>query len=270
MTLQRRWDGVVASARFTAALSATSMRAVLAEPGAFLMRAGLMALNNGIFFTFWIVLLSRVPSVRGYRLSDVAVLYGVVALAHGLAVFFAGGIEHLGRTIDDGELDTLLAQPKPTLPYVLGMRSQPAGIGDIVSGLVMIGLSGRVTVFGIPVIILAGIAGAAVPVSTGVILHSAAFWLGRTDSASRQLYEATLLFSLYPDSLFGGPVRLMMFTILPAAFVGYLPSRLIREPSMSLASIALLSVGVYTSAARWVFGMGLRSYSSGSRFVTFG
>src|SRR3954471_21356339 len=98
--------------KFARALSATSRRAAIADRGAFLLRAGLMALNNGIFFTFWIVLLSRVPSIRGYRLGDVAVLYGVVALAHGTAVFFAGGMEHLSRTIDDGDLDALLAQPR--------------------------------------------------------------------------------------------------------------------------------------------------------------
>jgi ABC-2 type transport system permease protein len=258
------------NARFLRALSMTSLRAVLADRGAFFMRSGLMALNNGIFFTFWIVLLSRVPSIRGYKLGDVAVLYGIVAFAHGMAVFFAGGMEHLSRTIDDGDLDALLSQPKPTLLYALGMRAQPSGVGDIASGLVMIGLSGRVTLLSVPVILVAGLAGAVVLVSTGVILHSAAFWLGRTSTASRQLYEATLLFSLYPDTLFGGPVRVALFTIFPGAFVGYLPSRLIREPSVSTAGIILASAVIYGTAARWVFQRGLGSYSSGSRFVTFG
>lgn len=256
--------------RFAAALSATSVRAAMADRGAFLMRAGLMALNNGIFFTFWIVLLSRVPSIRGYELGDVAVLYGIVAVGHGLAVFFAGGLEQLARAIDDGELDSLLAQPKPTLLYALGMRSQPSGLGDIVSGLVLIGLSGRVTFLSIPAILLAGLVAASVLVSTSVILHSAAFWLGRTQTASRQLYEATLLFSLYPDTLFGGPVRLALFTVFPGAFVGYLPSRFVREPSFSTGAIILTAAVIYALAARKVFRLGLRSYSSGSRFVTFG
>jgi ABC-2 type transport system permease protein len=256
--------------RFAAALSATSVRAAMADRGAFLMRAGLMALNNGIFFTFWIVLLSRVPSVRGYELGDVAVLYGIVAVGHGLAVFLAGGLEQLARAIDDGELDSLLAQPKPTLLYALGMRSQPSGLGDLVSGLLMIGLSGRVTLFSIPAILLAGLVAASVLVSTSVILHSAAFWLGRTQTASRQLYEATLLFSLYPDTLFGGPVRLALFTIFPSAFVGYLPSRFVREPSLSTGALILTAAVIYALAARQVFRLGLRSYSSGSRFVTFG
>ena len=266
---RRMEGGGIAVAHFAWALVRTSVRAALAERGAFLMRTALMALNNGIFFTFWIVLLSRVPSVRGYELGDMAVLYGIVALAHGLAVFFAGGIEHLARTIDDGELDALLAQPKPTLLYALGMRSQPSGLGDILSAMVMIGLSGRVSVSGIPLVIAAGIAGATVLVATGVILHSAAFWLGRTDTASRQLYEATLLFSLYPDSLFGGPMRLVLFTVLPAGFVGYLPASLIRHPSPTAALAIILGVAVYVGAAWWVFRRGLRSYSSGSRFATF-
>jgi ABC-2 type transport system permease protein len=84
------------------------------------------------------------------------------------------------------------------------------------------------------------------------------------------LYESTLLFSLYPDTLFGGPVRLALFTIFPGAFIGYLPSRLIREPSWTTGVIILSSVIVYASIARWVFYRGLKSYSSGSRFVTFG
>src|ERR1043165_4118679 len=95
---------------FARALAATNLRAVTADRGAFLTRALLMALNNAIFFSFWVVLFSRVPSVRGYQLGDMAVLYGVVALAHGMAVFFAGGMEHLARSIDDGELDAILAQ----------------------------------------------------------------------------------------------------------------------------------------------------------------
>ena len=258
------------TARFATALVATSVRSALAERGAFIMRAALMAVNNAIFFTFWIVLLSRVPSIRGYELGDIALLYGVVAVAHGLAVFVAGGMSYLARVIHDGELDALLAQPKPTLLYALGLRSQPSGLGDIVSGFVMIGLSERVGLVGIPVVLVAGVAGAIVLAATSVLVHSSAFWLGRTETASRQLYEVTLLFSLYPDTLFGGPLRWALFTIVPAGFVGYLPADLIRAPSIGTASLLALGVAGYAVAATWVFQRGLRSYASGSRFATFG
>ncbi|HTJ23410.1 MAG TPA: ABC-2 family transporter protein [Gemmatimonadaceae bacterium] len=262
--------GMKATARFATALVATSVRAAMAERGAFLMRVVLMAVNNAIFFTFWIVLLSRVPRIRGYALGDVAVLYGIVAVAHGLAVFVAGGIQYLARVIHDGELDALIAQPKPTLLYAVGLRSQPSGLGDIVSGLVMIALSGRASLLGIPLVIAAGIAGAAVLVSTSVLMHSAAFWLGRTESASRQMYEVTIMFSLYPDTLFTGPMRWLLFTVIPAGFVGYLPAELIRAPAAWTAVAIGAGVTAYAYAAKLVFERGLRVYSSGSRFATFG
>lgn len=259
-----------ATINFATALVGTSVRSAMAERGAFIMRALLMAVNNAIFFSFWIVLLWRVPSIRGYELGDIAVLYGVVAAAHGLAVFVAGGIQYLARVIHDGELDALIAQPKPTLLYAVGLRSQPSGLGDIVSGMAMIALSGRVGLPGIPVVILASAAGAAVLVATAVLLHSAAFWLGRTESASRQLYDMTLFFSLYPDTLFTGPMRWLLFTLIPAGFVGYLPADLIRSASPGTAVVLVLGAGIYVALAAWMFQRGLRTYSSGSRFATFG
>ena len=132
--------------RFARALVGTSVRSAMAERGAFIMRVVLMAVNNAIFFTFWIVLLSRVPRIRGYD-----------AGRRGAAVRHRRrgerrcrrssreALQHLARMIHDGELDALIAQPKPTLLYAVGLRSQPSGLGDVVSGLVMIALSGRVT-----------------------------------------------------------------------------------------------------------------------------
>ncbi len=256
--------------RFARALVRTSVRSAMAERGAFFMRVILMAVNNAIFFSFWIVLLSRVPRIRGYTLGDVALLYGIVAVANGVAVFVAGGAQYLARMIHDGELDALIAQPKPTLLYAVGLRSQPSGLGDVVSGLVMIALSGRVTMLGIPVVLAAAVAGAVVLVSTAVLMHSAAFWLGRTESASRQLYEVTLMFSLYPDTLFTGPMRWILYTVIPAGFVGYLPAELIRAPTAWTAMAIAGGVVAYVGVAVWVFERGLRAYSSGSRFATFG
>ena len=260
----------VALLRFSGALLRTSLAAAMAQRGAFIMQVALMALNNGIFFTFWIVLLNRVSTIRGYRLADVAVLYGVVAVAVGLAVTVAGGVSVLARTIHEGELDSLLAQPKPTLLYTLGRRTVAAGIGDGISGIVMIVLSGTVRATAIPIVALAVIASALVFIASGVLIHSIAFWLGRVETAARQVFESLVMFSLYPEPLFGGAMRLLLFTLLPAGFVGYLPVRLVRTPSPLLVAELVLGAIVYCVAASWVFRRGLRSYCAGSRFEMIG
>jgi ABC-2 type transport system permease protein len=256
--------------RFCVALVKTSFASAMAQRGAFIMQVALMALNNAIFFTFWIVLFGRVSKIRGYSLGDVAVLYGVVAAGVGLAVTVAGGVRLLARSIHEGELDSLLAQPKPTLIYAIGRRTLGSGLGDVASGLVMIAMSGIVRITAIPIVVLAIMASAVVFIATGVLFHSVAFWLGRVETAVRQLFESLIMFSLYPEPLFGGPMRLLLFTLVPAGFIGYLPARLVRAPSLLMVVELVAAAIAYSVAAWWVFMRGLRLYSAGSRFELIG
>ena len=256
--------------RFARALAKTSLAAAMAQRGAFAMQAGLMALNNAIFFTFWLVLLHRVQSIRGYGLREMTVLYGMVACGVGLAMIVAGGVRQLARVIHDGELDAILAQPKPTLLYVLGQRSGASGVGDLASGIALIALSGAVRPATAPVVAIATIASAVVMVSSGVLFASAAFWLGPVDAASRQLFELVITFSVYPEPLFGGVLRLALFTLIPAGFVGYVPARLVEAPTFGAALGLIAAAATYAAFATWVFGRGLRMYCGGSRFEVVG
>jgi len=256
--------------RFFTQLLRTSVRASLALRGAFFLRVAFMALNNVIFFVFWWLLFERVPSVRGYDLADMATLFGVSAAGFGVANTLGGGVHQLGRMIDEGELDTLLTQPKPTLPYAVCMRCNAAAVGDFLSGGAMILASGHVSLTTLPLVVLAIIASAIMYTASAVLIFSSAFWLGRNDGACRQVLDTLITFSLYPDTLFGGGVRLLLYTVLPAAFVAHIPARLVREPS--LTSIALLSAACigYTALAAFVFKRGLSRYNSGSRFGVMG
>jgi ABC-2 type transport system permease protein len=184
----------------------------MALRGAFVLQALFMALNNFTFFVFWWALMHRVPSLRGWHLTDIQLLYGIVAAAYGLTVTFAGGVRYLGQLIDDGGLDTLLTQPKPVLVYAVGMRSQASGLGDLFSGLIFIAWSGQVSWWGVPTLAAVIVASALVFLASGIVFFSLAFWLGKVDTIARQLWELLITFSLYPEPLFGGMLRLVLFT----------------------------------------------------------
>ena len=177
------------SIRFAAALLATNLKASLMLRGAFAMQVIFMALNNLTFFVFWWVLMRRVPDIRGWRLTDIELLFGIVAVAVGLTITVAGGVRYLGQFIEEGELDTLLVQPPPVLLYAVGMRSQSAGFGDIVSGLILIALSGHVTWIDTPRVVVATVAAALVFAASGILFFSVAFWLGKSDTVARQMWE---------------------------------------------------------------------------------
>jgi len=255
---------------FVRALIATNLKAALALRGAFVMQAAFMALNNATFFVFWWALMRHVRTIRGWTLGDIQLLFGIVAAAVGLTVTVAGGVRHLGRFIEDGDLDTLLTQPKSVLAYALGVRSMPSGVGDFVSGLIFIAWSGQVSWRLLPLVGAAIVASALVFVACGIVFFSLAFWLGKVETVARQLWDLLITFSLYPEPLFGGMLRLALFTVLPAGFVGYLPARVVHAPSiLGVGALAIGSVA-YVGLAVLVFDRGLRRYASGSRFSTFG
>ena len=258
------------SLAFARALVATNLKATLALRGAFVVQVVFMALNNFTFFVFWWALMQHVPSIRGWRLGDIALLYGIVAVAFGLAVSLAGGVRHLGRFIEEGDLDTLLTQPRSVLVYALGLRSQPSGVGDVLSGMMFIVWSGEVSSSTLPLLVAAIVAGSLIFVACGIVFFSLAFWLGKVETVSRQLWELLITFSLYPEPLFGGALRLALFTLLPAGFVGYIPTRVVQTPSVQDMVLLVGGAIAYMGLAVMVFERGLRRYASCSRFSTFG
>jgi len=255
---------------FTRALVATNFKATVALRGAFVIQVVFMALNNFTFFIFWWALMQHVTTLRGWQLGDIQMLFGMVAAAFGLTVTVAGGVRHLGRFIEDGDLDTLLTQPKPVLVNALGLRSQPSGFGDLVSGLIFIVWSGQISWSRLPIVVVVIAASAVIFVACGTVFFSLAFWLGRVETVATQLWELLVTFSLYPEPLFGGTLRLLLFTVLPAGFVGYLPVRILRAPSLANVTILMFVAIGYLCLAVLIFDRGLRRYGSGSRFTTFG
>jgi ABC-2 type transport system permease protein len=255
---------------FIRALVATNLKATLALRSAFVIQVVFMALNNFTFFVFWWALMGHVTTLRGWRLSDVEMLFGIVAAAFGLTVTLAGGVRYLGRLIDDGDLDTLLTQPKSVLVHALGMRAEPSGFGDLISGLIFIAWTGQISWRTTPIVVLVIVASALIFVACGIAFFSLMFWLGRVETVATQLWELLVTFSLYPEPLFGGALRLVLFTLLPAGFVGYVPVRILHAPSLASVATLLLVAVAYVCVAVLLFDRGLRRYSSGSRFTTFG
>ncbi len=263
--------GFVHEVRFARALLVTSLKASVALRGAFLLQAGFMALNNVLVFTTWWILFQRFEQIRGYRIADMLALFGVGAAGFGAAmVLCGGGMVELSRLIAEGELDALLSQPKSVLLRALASRSHASGWGDLVSGIIMLLLSGYLTAAHLPAALSAVALSAFAFVASAVVVHSAAFWLGRTESISRMVLGFVLAFALYPPSLFTGGLKILLFTLIPAGLVAYLPVELVRDFRWATAGVATAAVTLYGTFAWLAFSRGLRRYESGSRFGVWG
>ncbi len=252
--------------RFHRALFVTNLKTALSNRASFWMNVGFMFLNDAIWFCIWFVFFARFPTIGGFALADMALLQGVLATGFGLGVVVAAGTRELARTIAEGDLDTFLLQPKPPLAHVIASKTMASGFGDLAYGVALVATFADVRGMAwawLPVAILAG---TVVFVSFGILMHSVAFWAGHFQALAKQANEILITVTGYPDVLYGGAVRVALFTILPAGLLAWMPARLVREPSLANLGAVVGGAVALAALAVFVFRRGLRRYESGSRF----
>lgn len=250
------------------ALTAT-MRGAFAE--AWSNRAGFwgqlaaMVVNDVAWIGFWVLFFHRVGDVRGWDGEGVLLLLAVLTTGAGLVLGVFANTRSLGRLAANGELDAALALPVPPLAYLLVRRVEPVNIGDLVFGVVLF-CAVSVGDFSLARVAayLLGVAIAAT-VLTGFLVTTASvsFFVGRNDVGELSFHSA-LLFASYPVDVFGGFGKAVLYTVVPTAFMGAVPARLVSSFDPVLA---LTAVGVAAAFAvlGWVtFTLGLRRYASGA------
>jgi ABC-2 type transport system permease protein len=224
-----------------------------------------MFVNNLTFFSVWWIFFQRFPEIRGWRLPDLAALYGITAFSIGFVLVFGGGVRYLARMIVDGELDPLLTQPKSVLLHVLGSNSRPSGWGDMISGFGLVLFSGHAHGTNLALVVLFFATSAIVFFGAAVMAQSLAFWLGPVDNLSWQLVEFVVTFSVYPQTVYPPYLKVVLFTLIPGGFVSYLPVTILRNFQPTLLLTVVAGAIAYGSLAVFVFYRGLRVYESGNR-----
>lgn len=259
--IQREW-------RFLLAIWQANLLAAMEYRVAFLSQVIGMMLNNGIYFVFWILFFDRFQQVRGWALNDMLLLFGVVATGFGAAVYLFGNVTALTEVIAGGRLDYYLSLPRPVLLHVLASGSIAAGVGDFTYGIFSFLAAGHYTVDALARFIFGVLIAMALFIAVLVIVHSTAFWLGQADVLAAQVFNALITFSLYPLTMFDGVARFLLFTILPAAFIGAVPAEFIRTFSWVTLGQLLLVTAIFLTLALVLFHRGLRQYESGSAIQT--
>lgn len=250
---------------FLRSLVAVNLASAMEYRVSFISQIVGMFINNGIYFVFWLIFFERFGSVRGYELGDVFLLFTVVALGFGIAFMFAGNAgPFLAEIIAHGRLDYYLVFPRSLLSHVIFSRMSVSTIGDLSFALAAFFFTGRFHPLEILLWLTCGILSALVLMAFSVISGSLAFFMGHAQHASIQANNAMLSFSMYPNTLFTGGTRVLLYTLIPALFVGAVPVEIIKGRSLSLLFMMMFAVIVIWLVATSVFYCGLRRYESGS------
>ncbi len=249
---------------FFCQLLRTSIRASLALRAAFLLELVLMLGNNLIFFFLWWIFFLRFNDISGWKINDIAASMAILSGAYGLAQICFGGLKNLGITILNGDLDSFMTQPKNLLLHLLGSKSRSKGWGHLATTLILIFLGDLTSQ--IPLLLLVILSGSVIYVSFGILVQSLTFWFGPLDSVASKYLDSLFVFALYPTNIYSGLLQLVMFTIIPAGLIGYVPVELLRKFSWDRFFILIASALTSAIFAYWVFHRGLKRYESGNKF----
>lgn len=237
---------------------------------AFLSKMVAMFLNDCIWVTFWCMYFTRFPVVQGWTAIDVITLWAVCAAGFGIAETVFGNSGQLAALIARGELDAWLLYPRALLSHVILGKMNATAFGDAVFGYAVYIAFVHPDAAHLLLFSALTFSVALTFVGINVAAGSLSFYIGNAQPLADQWKFAMISFSTYPASLFDGPVKFLLYTVIPAAFVSHLPIEALHRFSLEMAGLTLLGSIAVTISGVALFYWGLRRYESGNLLLMKG
>lgn len=229
----------------------------------FLTNICFMILNNATFLVQWMILFRLRGDVGGYSMREIMLLWALTAASFGLSHILFARVFSLPELIIGGKLDAYLVQPKNVLVSVITSATDVSAIGDLLYGLGVMAVL-DLGVKGVLLFFLFMVTGAVIFASFSLLLGSLSFWFVRMDMLEGQMVMGMVSFATYPDGIFSGLSRLLLYFVIPVGMAVWHPVHIISRFDGRML-VTVLGYGCLLSAvAVTVFYRGLRRYASGS------
>jgi ABC-2 type transport system permease protein len=250
--------------RFIGAYLVANLQAAMEYRVAFCVQIITMIANDSLWLFFWWTYFRQFPLVHGWQSTNIVVIWAVAACGFGIGMAVFGNAPRLAALIMNGGLDAYLSMPRNVLLHACITASDPSAWGDILFavGAFLLLLHPDLLHFGL--FLLLALQAALIFAAFMVMFGSLAFFLGNTEGLTQQMLGALTTFSTYPMNIFTGVVRLLLFTVIPAGFVSFVPLQLLQRFSWPLLGGMTGFTLLFVAVAVGMFGLGLRRYESGN------
>jgi len=244
---------------------------------ALLSKIALMITNNFILLAIWLAVFSTLGSIGNWKSPDMIILYGVVSLSIGFADFFGFYSRFIADIVFDGSFDYYLRFPINPLFHLVFRNCSIFALGDISFGYitilagVMLSAESAISLFMILLLLLKStiicMIGALFFISFNILINSTVFFLGRVSRLVSDLSFSVVLFGTYPKPLFQNWFKIIIYTIVPAAYIVFMPMELIVRFDLSSFLILLNVLVIYSFLGVTLFQVGLKKYKSSNLFT---
>ena len=228
---------------------------------AFFTNVIIMILNNATFILQWAILYSLKDNVGGYTFKQVLLLWGVAAGTFGFSRFFFKKAFELYDIINTGKLDAFLVQPKNVLLSTITTDVSPSALGDMIYGYIMLFVYGF-TISRFLLFTTFIICGGFIVTSVSIILSSLSFWLNKTDIIADTINGLMVNFGTYPEGIFKGLAKGLLYTLVPVGFAIYMPVEILTKFNIYNFLILISITTILVIFSFIIFNKGLKKYSS--------
>lgn len=177
--------------------------------------------------TIWVTM-RQVPSLNGWSMPEVFLIYGLLIFSRSCTQMFTESIWVLGFFIRYGEFDRFLVRPINPLFHLLANGFNHEAVGNFLLGGALILTSGRTlelfaSPFNIAYLVVAVASGAVIFFAINLITGVSAFWIIDSVPIMGAVFE-NYLFAHYPLTIFPRAIRLMLTWLIPYAFASFYPA----------------------------------------------
>ena len=185
--------------------------------------------GNGLALLVLAITFSRFGTLAGWSFGEVALLYGIAAVAFGIQEMITeGGFDNLASLVREGTFDRVLLRPVTSFTQMLAADFQLRRLGRALQGGIALALALTTVhvewtwtkLLYLPVAVMSG---ALFFSGVTVLGATLTFWtIERSEIINVFTYGGEFA-SSYPITIFSGGVQRFLTFVFPIAFVAYYP-----------------------------------------------
>ncbi len=219
-------------------------------------------------------LFDRFGDVRGWRIGEVALFYGLVNCMFAIADAIGRGFDVLGSEfLRTGAFDRLLLRPRPLALQLMGHDVRISRLGRLLQGVLVLGFATRQagiawTPEAIAIALFALAGGVALFLGILVLQGTLSFWTIESLEIVNVLTYGGVEAAQYPLALYERWFRRLLTFVVPLACVAYYPVLAILDKADPLGApawvgfVAPAAGFAFLAAAFGLWRVGLRRYAS--------
>ena len=245
------------------------MKTVMQSKTDFFVGLGGFLISQASGLAFLYLVFKQIPSMNEWTLEQMLFIYGFAQIPRGIDHLLTDNLWMVGwQMVIKGTFDKYMLRPMNIFFQIICEKVQFDAVGELMVGVFFVG---RAVVYGVVQVtllktilfIVSIIAGSIIYTSVKLVLASIAFWVKDSSPIMTTAYDVAD-FAKYPIEIYAKPIQLVLMTILPFAFVAYIPATffLINANIWKTIAAECIIAVIFWMFAYSLFKKGLAIYES--------